>query len=133
MMWSALRIASSWTFRFPPPRRAPVARRAPVVIPQPRPTAWVTGGGALTYARAAATPKADAEHANESEGGLDDDAATSTDSDTDSDEEAGKSTNVMKNFRYLSKGAAPDSRNAAGETPRKSTERRMSLWTVSIM
>ena len=28
---------------------------------QPRPTAWVTGGGALTYARAAATPNADAE------------------------------------------------------------------------
>ena len=28
---------------------------------QPRPTAWVTGGGAPTYARAAATPNANAE------------------------------------------------------------------------
>ena len=54
-------------------------------IPQPRPTAWVTGGGALRYARVAATPAADNDDANESEGGLDDDAATSTDSDTDSD------------------------------------------------
>ena len=56
---------------------------------QPRPTAWVTGGGALTYARPVpdadeATPTADDDDANESEGGLDDDAATS-DSDTDSD------------------------------------------------
>ena len=74
-------------------------------------TAWVTGGGALRYlrgrgtpphsARVAAAPNADAEDldpapqeeepaadnddANESEGGLDDDAGTSTDSDTESD------------------------------------------------
>ena len=58
-------------------------------MPQPRPTAWVTGGGALTYARPVpdaneATPTA-ADDANESEGGLDDDDATSTDSDTESD------------------------------------------------
>ena len=53
-------------------------------IPQPRPTAWVTGGGALRYARAAATPNADDDDADECEGGLDDDAATE-DSDTDSD------------------------------------------------
>ena len=54
---------------------------------QPRPTAWITGGGALTYARPVpdadeATPNADAEE--DSQGGLDDDAPTS-DSDTDSD------------------------------------------------
>ena len=34
----------------PTPPRAPVARRAPVVLPQPRPTAWVTGDGHMTYA-----------------------------------------------------------------------------------
>ena len=34
----------------PTPPRRPVARRAPVVISQPRPTAWVTGDGHMTYA-----------------------------------------------------------------------------------
>ena len=54
---------------------------------QPRPTAWITGGGALTYARPVpdvdeATPNADdADDDNESEGGLDDDAATDSDGD----------------------------------------------------
>ena len=59
-------------------------------MPQPRPTAWVTGGGALRYARPVpdadeTTPTADDDDANESEGGLDDDDATTTDSDTESD------------------------------------------------
>ena len=64
-------------------------------IPQPRPTAWVTGGGALTYARAAATPNADAEDLDpapqeeaSTDGGLDDDAATDSDSESDGDEAA---------------------------------------------
>ena len=52
---------------------------------QPRPTAWVTGGGALRYARPVPTADDDAD----SQGGLDDDAATSTDSDTDSDGDEG--------------------------------------------
>ena len=70
----------------------------PAAIPQPRPTAWVTGGGALTYARAAATPNAGAT-ADESragldpapqeeastDGGLDADAATDSDSESDGD------------------------------------------------
>ena len=66
-----------------PKEEEPQAPTEPT-IPQPRPTAWVTGGGALRYARAAATPNAD-DDADDSQGGLDDDAATSTDSDTDSD------------------------------------------------
>ena len=63
----------------------------PMVLPQPRPTAWVTGGGALTYARATASPNADDKDLDpapqeeaSTDGGLDDDAPTS-DSDTDSD------------------------------------------------
>jgi hypothetical protein len=61
------------------------------VLQQPRPTAWITGGGALTYARVATTSNADAEDLDpapqeeaSTDGGLDDDA-TSTDSDTESD------------------------------------------------
>ena len=82
-------------------------------IPQPRPTAWVTGGGALTYARpvpvvdeasadaearsarAAASPNADDEDLDpapqeeaSTDGGLDDDAATDSDTDSDGDEAA---------------------------------------------
>ena len=63
------------------------------VIPQPRPTAWLTGGGALTYARVAATPNdaedldsapQEVEPTTDDDGGLDDDADTE-DSDTESD------------------------------------------------
>ena len=62
---------------------------------QPRPTAWVTGGGALTYARVATTSNADAEDLDpapqeeaSTDGGLDDDAATDSDSESDGDEGA---------------------------------------------
>ena len=56
-------------------------------IPQPRPTAWVTGGGALRYARPVpdadeATPTAD-DDADDSPGGLED-----SDTDSDGDEAA---------------------------------------------
>ena len=63
-------------------------------IPQPRPTAWITGGGALTYARAAASPNADddldpaPQEEASTDGGLDDAAATDSDSESDGDEGA---------------------------------------------
>ena len=69
-----------------PKEEEPQAPTEPT-IPQPRPTAWVTGGGALRYARAAATPNAD-DDADDSQGGLDDDAPTDTDTDSDGDENA---------------------------------------------
>ena len=64
-------------------------------IPQPRPTAWITGGGALTYARAVATPNADAEDLDsapqEEEPTADDDANENDDHD---DDNVGKNRNA---------------------------------------